>query len=1129
MTQSQNITVLTATSCNTVKSYYIDAEGQLKCQQYSNEMYFNHRLEQAQNIEQFSTVLTQLSKRKNVILIRGSPKPGLPKLTDRKDSKFPEAKDGCNWVMIDLDNLPVPEGMDPNSKAAIEYYVQKLPDEFHGASYFYQFSSSAGILNTDGTPLKEGLNAHLFFLFQRPAHGKQLSAYLESHCYDSGFYQKTYDRSGMPVIRTGVDLSVIRSSVQPHYIGLPNILKGVQCTLPPEARQGLIKKQTKAVEMPYLADSIVPETLAKRKRIVNAWKVECGFVTARSITKAAHGGTSVSTYYRNPNGPSPSKNRVFLEAKPYGANEDSVILYFEDENSPGSFYVKKSSPKLATRFGDYNSIPLEELSDSAYAHVRDELKWFSEIRHVELPLTEAGYMPDISSLPAARNTLIESPTGSGKTQAFCRYAKSKNTVIIYAAQTIALVDQMYADLTKDGLYRAKSKSGQFNVPWAVRYTDFYTGAPLQKGVVYVTTNKSLHKFIDAAITQGVNYELCIDEIHVALDDFMASNRMNELFEKAISRATRSIFMTGTITNLQITKLVDTVSRACGALTPSVYSSYRFRPIKTNPLFLADVSNFGADFVALLRHYQALKSEGKPIPRTVIITPSTKMRLYEILLEEFGLLEDSCVVSRQESLQDKIEVARVSRLPILISSPLFALGLNFEEEPIIFWTFFSYLKVDQSQIIQTLNRANRGGVPCEVRLYVGETDERPVIIPDAVLEQLIVEEYLRDEATVQGVLDAHFQVNRAAYLSLRVAEKKTAKSQHNLIENDAFQNYRIQHDWIDTLGATKEDKELFDDFKRAARGSYLDDVTEHANEHSHDPKPLQLHYLEKLYKRKNEFGDTVVQVGREIENEERGITMDLCDVSARDSASVKPARIRRLFSELNPYLTAQYSYEKTGEWRAAAAEKTLALIPLLDCLKKMKVRQITGHTFAALMKRPSLRGAVKALADNEANYIAWQKKLDRLDTISDQIRNNASTNQKGALKWEQFEIAQEFLKSIGVTFGKTKIKGKDVIDPTKPLVPNWDFDSMIAVLNRRAESLKRLPEQPVDKGLEETQWIGPNVSRELCAGCVHCSRDYFCALGRPIQPFWDDIEATAEDCDVYRKIPAKLEAWEPTKI
>lgn len=1126
-TVATTITVLSTTTpnCNTVKTYGIDATGQFKCIPYGNEIFFSYRLEQAYGIDQLSALLTELSKRKNAILIRGNPILGLSKQTDRKGGKFPEAKDGCYWVMIDFDNLPVPEGMNPNSKESIEYYIHKLPNEFHGVSYFYQFSSSAGIQNSDGTPLKKGLNVHLFFWFKSPIHGKQLSAYFESHCYENQFYEKAFDRHGQPVIKTGVDLSVIRSSVQPHYIGLPNILKGVICTLPPEDRQGLVKKKSDEVELPELADSLIPETLAKRKRILNAWKVECGFVTARITTRALHGGISVSTYYRNPNGPSPSTNRVFVEAKPYGADEDTIILFFDGEFSPGSFFVKKSSPQLAIRFGEYSTIPLKELSEGAYAHVRDNLKWFNEISHFELPLTEVGYLPDITLFATALNSLIIAPTGSGKSTAFCRYAETSNSVIFYAAQTIALVDQMYQDLINweipgNWLHRRYIR--------ATRYTDFYKGKRLEEGVVYVTTNESLYKFIDAAISQGVNYELCVDEIHVGLDDFMASERKNQLFEKAIGRATRSIFMTGTFTNLQVSKLIDTVSRACGVLTPEVYSSYRFHPIKTNPLFLADVSDFGADFVALLRQYQVLKIAGKPIPRTVIITPSTKMRKHEMLLEKFGLLEDSCVVSRQESLQDAIEVARTSTKPILISSPLFALGLNFEKEPVIFWTYFSYLQVDESQIIQTLNRANRGGVKCEVRLYVGETDKRPVIIPDAVLEQIKIEEYLRDEATVQGMLDAHFHVNRAAYLSLREAEKKTGKSLHGLIENDGFQNYRIQEEWVDTLRATKEDKELFNTFKRAAAASYLDDVTEHANEHRHEADSLLLHYLEKLYQKKKEFGVTAVKVAREIENEERGISMLLCDVSARDSASVKPARIRRLFGEVNPYMTAQYSLERIGEYRAVAAKKTLALIPLLGYLKQMRNRQVTGHTFAALLKRPSLRNAVKALADNEVNYIDWQKKLDRLDVISDQIRNNASDRQKVALKWEQFEIAQDFLKSIGVTFDKTKVNGKDVIDPDKPLVPDWEFDSMIAVLRHKAESLKRLPERPVNKELEECHWVGPHLSRKLCASCVHSSRDYFCALGRPIQPFWDDIEAMIEACDSYRKIPAKLKTWEPTK-
>jgi hypothetical protein len=230
----------------------------------------------------------------------------------------------------------------------------------------------------------------------------------------------------------------------------------------------------------------------------------------------------------------------------------------------------------------------------------------------------------------------------------------------------------------------------------------------------------------------------------------------------------------------------------------------------------------------------------------------------------------------------------------------------------------------------------------------------------------------------------------------------------------------------------------------------------------------------------------------------------------------------------PFMTAQYSHEKTGEWRKVAAEKTLALIPLLNYLKQMRSGLINGYQFAFQMRRPSLRNAIKALADNENSYIAWQDKLTRLDTISELVRNNASNNQKLALREEQFDIAQDFLKTIGVTFDKIVVKGKDEIDPTKPLVPDWDFELMSAVLQRRAASLKRLPEKLVDKQFEHEHWIGANVSLEKCVCCIHCSHDYFCSLGRPIQSVWDDIEATTVKCDGYHKISTKIEAWEPTK-
>jgi hypothetical protein len=65
--------------------------------------------------------------------------------------------------MIDFDDQDVPEGINPTSVEALELVIKKLPPEFHNASYFYQHSSSAGIVGPDGLPRKKGLNAHAFF------------------------------------------------------------------------------------------------------------------------------------------------------------------------------------------------------------------------------------------------------------------------------------------------------------------------------------------------------------------------------------------------------------------------------------------------------------------------------------------------------------------------------------------------------------------------------------------------------------------------------------------------------------------------------------------------------------------------------------------------------------------------------------------------------------------------------------------------------------------------------------------------------------------------------------------------------------------------------------------------------
>ncbi|WP_426189650.1 DEAD/DEAH box helicase family protein [Massilia sp. DWR3-1-1] len=1111
---SAMLTVLTAFANDTVKRFDLDEAGLLKCVPYGQESHFKHELHPVSNIAELGQLVTALSTTQNTFLIRGQAVPGLPKPIRRRTENFPEHNDGCRWVMLDFDDLPCPEGMAPTSREAVEHVVGKLPLEFHDASYFYQFSSSAGIVKPDGTALKVGLNMHLFFWFNEPVPGKSLDAHLALHCIRTGFYEKAFDRAGHPIVRAGIDPAVLRSSVQPHYVGLPIIGAGVTTTISLAERQGLVVKGNDSVVLPPFEEDVQKSAAIARKKLLQDYKRECGFVEARLVTRAAHGGISVSTYHRKVDGRSPSANRVFIKAVPYDDQAKSVILHFDEEGSPGSWFVTQASPMLARRFGDFSCLPLKELSEGAYVHVRDVLNWFSDVTQNDgMPLTADGYLPSISSfIGNVQNVLIEAPTGSGKSYAFSRFANSnRRSVVLYAAQTRALVRQMYDDLAAAG------------VP-VVHYNDFSPGTSLGVGV-YVTTNESLGKFVDAATDQGKDYILVVDEVHMALDDFMKTDAKNRLFERAIGRARRSLFMTATITPLQVQKLLEAISRACGALSSEMYAGFKFASVKSNPLILKRVGELGADFVALMRSYRLLKANKQPIPRTVMIVPTSKMRLFDEVLEAFGLQNDSLVVSRQEATPAEIEEARTSAKPILISSPMFALGLNFLAEPLRFWTYFSHLPVDTSQIIQTLNRANRGTAQCEVRLYYGALDPKPYSIPRLVEERAKIAGYLLDESTVQGVIDTHFQVDRPAYNSLRKAEQKTAKATAHLIQGEGFQNYRIDHVWQETLVRDRNDAQLYKGFKELAAESYMDEISEHAARLEGESTAMLLYKLELLDEEERLLDRrTDGRVHRDIETETRAVMMVLCGIAdPEDTARVKPKRLRRLFGELRPYLTSQFSSGRTSSWREATVEKTTQLVPLLRTLKTMRAGQLGGQEFASKMRRPELRAAVKALADSEANFLqVWQPKLSNMDRWSEEMRISASAAKRIELRQNQLEVAVEFLRSIGVLFANVKIDGRWEADPRRPLVPDWEFDEMALNLERTAESLKEQPAERIKPHEVDEALSGPPVNPELCQRCVHRKPAWACALGMPV--YWSEIGdswAVSESCDFFKRLPVRL--------
>jgi len=1112
------VSVLTAFRQVTVKTHYIDDAGLLKTQEYDNEKHFSCKVEAVSGIDSLAKLIEHLSSTNNKIIIRGQPKVLVKGHVRRTNEHYQEPPEGLSWAMLDFDKIPLPDGLSPTSVEAIEYVIAKLPEPFHQASYFYQFSSSTGIVRPDGTSLKRGLNVHLFFWFSRPITGAVLKAYLMGHCIQTQFLERCLNKAGQPMIRYGVDMALF-NDVQPHYISAPIIKEGVICTLDPSQRQQLVTKRQPMVTVPEFNQALIPLVKAAHNRLFDAYKSSLGMVRVKSLTKSADGGIAVQHFYLNPNPAAVVTGRA-MSAEPkltekQDRNDQTITyatLYFADEGSPGSWFVSSRNPCVAQRHGDYAQESLRELSEDAYCYVRDQLKWFSDVNAQTLSLVD-GYLPPFTSFATARNSLILAPTGCGKTYAFCQFAIThRHDVIIYAAQTRALNRQMQQDLIAHDVSVTHYKD------------DFNPFDPVWPGV-YVTTNESMNKIVKAVKDAGRDFILVIDEVHAALDDFMATNAKNELLENAIGRAKQTILMSGTITPLQLKQLTETISRATGELTPSNYGYYEFSPVKANPLWWPDLSDFGRDFVAMLRHYQGLKAAGQAIPRTVLIVPTSKMRRFEILLDAFGLCDDAEVVSSNEATQADLERARVSDKPILISSPVFSLGLTFDYAPARFWTSFQYLQVDTSQIVQTLNRANRtngAGLSCEVRLYAGKLDPFPMMIPEAVAERLKIEEYFQNESGFPGLLDSHFQVGRVTYNQLRDSERDTAKSLYQLKSDDAVQNYRRVETWTDPLSATQDDANLYEWARAEAKAAYDQDVLRHVPGYTADPPALLTNQLATLKKKKRDFNDDNLLTKR-IKDHEKAIVMALAKTQAVGVGnSSSPMRLSRLFGDADVFLSAQYHADKNPEWMKAAAEKTASLAVLLPALNALKLGQWNGVTFGKKMRLPGLRSGVLALVDHERDYVYWSDQVKALDELCAEHRGKAGAKRRKVIDGLIYDLAKEFLATIGVGFEKTKgADGRLRLDPDKPLVPDWDFDVMARTLLIKAESLKRRPAEPIDEVLEDLKWGEGPVSLALCQQCVHCTTSLLCRLGRPVESELLGLAAETDECDAFKKLPERL--------
>ena len=330
------VTVLSSRDHPVNKKYFLNDEGRLDTTQYQKAARFDAAVCPVANIVDLSNLIDTVSRDPHKILVRGIHPLRQAINIARNGTNFPEHSVGTPWTMLDIDDVELPEGMDPLSVEAIEWVITKLPAEFQGVTYFYQFSSSSGIQGPDGTLKKKGLNVHLFFWLSKRVPGDALAAYLRLHCLNTGFYWFKQNKGNVWDLKYGIDPAPIRTSVQPHYVAVPDIGEGVRCLLEPEKRQDLIKKSKHCVEAPELAENVVANADSHQHRIRSAWLREHGCVSRTLITRTPS-GVAASSYFTDPNAEARG-GRTFVDGKLTGEDK-YFVLRFDDEGTPGSWFV----------------------------------------------------------------------------------------------------------------------------------------------------------------------------------------------------------------------------------------------------------------------------------------------------------------------------------------------------------------------------------------------------------------------------------------------------------------------------------------------------------------------------------------------------------------------------------------------------------------------------------------------------------------------------------------------------------------------------------------------------------------------------------------------------------------------
>ena len=150
-----------------------------------------------------AAALKALQGRQHSFVVRGKPIDGIDRnnaprrLRPRGDQPATLLPQARYWLALDMDSVPCPTGIDLlfEPDRVVEYVVELLPEEFHGVSVFWAFTSGHGI--------KPGIRIRLFYWLDRALEDWELKIWLA------------------PLIATKLVDGALYSPAQPIYTAAP--------------------------------------------------------------------------------------------------------------------------------------------------------------------------------------------------------------------------------------------------------------------------------------------------------------------------------------------------------------------------------------------------------------------------------------------------------------------------------------------------------------------------------------------------------------------------------------------------------------------------------------------------------------------------------------------------------------------------------------------------------------------------------------------------------------------------------------------------------------------------------------------------------------------------------------------